>query len=101
MVSTLRACPTAGRDSATDRVAISNGVFIGRTLSYYDAPDILFYHRGMDLKNAVVLITGGSSGIGRATAEVLARAGARVAITGRDPERVAEAARSLGVVGIH
>jgi 3-oxoacyl-[acyl-carrier protein] reductase len=54
----------------------------------------------MDLKNAVVLITGGSSGIGRAAAQVLAQAGARVAITGRDPERLAEAARSLGVVGI-
>jgi len=54
----------------------------------------------MDLKNAVVLITGGSSGIGRAAAEVLHQAGARVAITGRDPERLAEAARSLGVVGI-
>ncbi len=54
----------------------------------------------MDLKNAVVLITGGSSGIGRVAAEVLAKAGARVAITGRDPERLAEAARELGVVGI-
>jgi 3-oxoacyl-[acyl-carrier protein] reductase len=54
----------------------------------------------MDLKNAVVLVTGGSSGIGRAAAVVLKQAGARVAITGRDPERLAEAARSLGVVGI-
>jgi 3-oxoacyl-[acyl-carrier protein] reductase len=54
----------------------------------------------MDLKNAVVLITGGSSGIGRGAAEVLAQAGARVAITGSDPGRLAEAARSLGVVGI-
>jgi 3-oxoacyl-[acyl-carrier protein] reductase len=54
----------------------------------------------MDLKGAVVLITGGSSGIGRAAAQVLAQAGARVAITGRDPERLAEAARLLGVVGI-
>ncbi|MGP0074362.1 MAG: SDR family oxidoreductase [Bryobacteraceae bacterium] len=54
----------------------------------------------MDLKNAVVLITGGSSGIGRAAAQVLGQAGARVAITGRDPERLAEAARALGVVGI-
>ena len=54
----------------------------------------------MDLKNAVVLITGGSSGIGRAAAQVFAQAGARVAITGRDAERLAEAARSLGVVGI-
>ena len=54
----------------------------------------------MNLKNAVVLITGGSSGIGRAAAQVLKEAGARVAITGRDPERLAEAARSLGVLGI-
>jgi 3-oxoacyl-[acyl-carrier protein] reductase len=54
----------------------------------------------MDLKNAVVLITGGSSGIGRAAAEVFAQAGARVAITERDADRLAEAARSLGVVGI-
>src|ERR1022692_4352779 len=54
----------------------------------------------MDLKNAVVLITGGSSGIGRAAAQLLAAAGARVAITGRDPARLAEAVRSLGVVGI-
>src|SRR5579872_2456531 len=54
----------------------------------------------MDLKNAVVLITGGSSGIGRAAAQALIAEGARVAITGRDPERLAEAARSLGAVGI-
>ena len=54
----------------------------------------------MDLKNAVVLVTGGSSGIGRVAAEVLAKAGARVAITGRDPKRLAEAAKSIGVVGI-
>ncbi len=54
----------------------------------------------MDLKNAVVLITGGSSGIGRAAAQMLKDAGARVAITGRDAERLAEAARSLGVLGI-
>ncbi len=54
----------------------------------------------MDLNQAVVLITGGSSGIGRAAARVLAQAGARVAITGRDPERLAEAAKSLGALGI-
>ncbi len=54
----------------------------------------------MDLRNAVVLITGGSSGIGRVTAEVLAKSGARVAITGRDPKRLAEAATAIGAVGI-
>ncbi|MEQ1945709.1 MAG: SDR family oxidoreductase [Bryobacteraceae bacterium] len=54
----------------------------------------------MNLKNAAVLITGGSSGIGHATAEALKAAGARVAITGRDPKRLEEAAKALGVTGI-
>ena len=54
----------------------------------------------MDLKNAVALITGGSSGIGRAIAQSLAAGGARVAITGRDAERLAETARELGVHAI-
>jgi NAD(P)-dependent dehydrogenase (short-subunit alcohol dehydrogenase family) len=40
-----------------------------------------------------VLVTGGTSGIGRATAAGLAGLGARVAITGRDPARTEAAAR--------
>jgi 3-oxoacyl-[acyl-carrier protein] reductase len=55
----------------------------------------------MNLKNAVALITGGSSGIGRAIAQSLAASGARVAITGRDKVRLAETARELGVHAIH
>jgi 3-oxoacyl-[acyl-carrier protein] reductase len=54
----------------------------------------------MQLKNAAVLITGGSAGIGRSIAETLAAAGARVAITGRDKGRLEEAAKSLGVFPI-
>src|SRR5258708_2424045 len=54
----------------------------------------------MNLNNAAALITGGSSGIGRAIAEALALSGARVAITGRDAKRLAEAAKALGVHGI-
>jgi 3-oxoacyl-[acyl-carrier protein] reductase len=50
----------------------------------------------MKLQNAVALITGGSAGIGRAIAQSLAGSGARVAITGRDKSRLAEAAKALG-----
>jgi 3-oxoacyl-[acyl-carrier protein] reductase len=54
----------------------------------------------MNLTNAVALVTGGSSGIGRAIAQVLTANGSRVAITGRDVRRLKETARSLGVFPI-
>ena len=41
-------------------------------------------------------ITGGNSGIGRATAHELVRRGARVAILGRDEQTLAAAQRELG-----
>src|SRR5580765_4039578 len=54
----------------------------------------------MDLKNASALITGGTSGIGRAIAQTLASSGARVAITGRNKTRLTETARALKVFPI-
>ncbi len=50
----------------------------------------------MNLKNAVALVTGGSSGIGFGIAKALIDSGARVAITGRGKERLMEAAADLG-----
>lgn len=47
-----------------------------------------------------VLVTGGTSGIGYAAAALFKQEGARVAITGANEDRVAEAARTLDVVGI-
>ena len=55
----------------------------------------------MRLKDSKVLITGGSSGIGKATASLLAESGARVAITGRDPDKLKKTADEMGVVPIH
>lgn len=49
----------------------------------------------MKLQDRVALITGGSNGIGYAIAEALGRAGARLAITGRDPDRLSKAASRL------
>jgi NAD(P)-dependent dehydrogenase (short-subunit alcohol dehydrogenase family) len=44
----------------------------------------------------IAVVIGGTSGIGLATARLLVEAGARVTIAGRDPEKGARAAQSLG-----
>jgi 3-oxoacyl-[acyl-carrier protein] reductase len=50
----------------------------------------------MDLKNAKVLLTGGSSGIGLQTAKELIAQGAKVAITGRNKEKLMQVAAEIG-----
>ena len=47
------------------------------------------------LNNKTAIVTGASSGIGRAIALNLARDGAHVFLTGRDPQRLEEAARAI------
>ncbi len=55
------------------------------------------------LNNKVAVVTGGSSGIGLATAQRFIADGAQVVITGRDQEALDAAVTELGdqVTGIH
>ncbi|GLR84089.1 SDR family oxidoreductase [Bradyrhizobium iriomotense] len=48
------------------------------------------------LEGKTALITGGTSGIGLATAKLLRRHGARIAITGRSPDDLAKARQTIG-----
>lgn len=54
----------------------------------------------MDLKKAKALVTGGSSGIGYATAQLLRDRGADVAICGRKADALEAAASELGALSI-
>lgn len=54
----------------------------------------------MDLSHIHAFITGGSKGIGFATAKLIRAHGGHVVICARDPERLARASEELGVPGI-
>jgi NAD(P)-dependent dehydrogenase (short-subunit alcohol dehydrogenase family) len=48
------------------------------------------------MKNKTILITGGTTGIGLATAQLLQAEGAQIIVTGRNPETLAAARTTLG-----
>jgi 3-oxoacyl-[acyl-carrier protein] reductase len=54
----------------------------------------------LDLADRVYIVTGGARGLGRATADVLVAGGAKVVISGRSEESLAEAAGALGEAAV-
>ena len=53
----------------------------------------------MKLEGKVAVITGGNSGIGRATAALLAEEGAAIVVTGRNTERGEKVAEEINEAG--
>jgi 3-oxoacyl-[acyl-carrier protein] reductase len=53
----------------------------------------------LDLRDRVYIVTGGTRGLGRATAEALVADGARVVVSGRSQENVDAAVAALAVAG--
>ena len=54
----------------------------------------------MNIKDSVFLVTGGSAGIGKATAKMLADKGGKVSITGRDKSKLEKVAKEIGAFPI-
>jgi 3-oxoacyl-[acyl-carrier protein] reductase len=54
----------------------------------------------MQIKDSVFIVTGGSAGIGRATAKMLIDKGGKVIITGRDKSRLEKVAQEIGALPV-
>lgn len=52
----------------------------------------------MELQNASIIITGGSSGIGKETARICIEQGAKVLITGRNKDKLENVASQIGAI---
>jgi 3-oxoacyl-[acyl-carrier protein] reductase len=52
----------------------------------------------MEINNSTVLITGGSSGIGKETAKQFIARGAKVVITGRNEKKLKRVAEDIGAI---
>lgn len=61
----------------------------------------MYQYNPFSLEGKVILITGASSGIGRATAIECAKMGASLIITGRDEERLKETFAKLEGFNLH
>lgn len=55
----------------------------------------------MQVKNSTFLITGGSAGIGKATAKLIIEKGGKVAVTGRNKPRLENSAKEIGAFPIN
>ena len=54
----------------------------------------------MDMKGRIVFLTGASSGIGRGTAEVFARAGAKLALCARSVDKLNDLQKEISAAGV-
>jgi 3-oxoacyl-[acyl-carrier protein] reductase len=55
----------------------------------------------LNIKDSTFLVTGGSAGIGKATAKLLVEKGGKVAITGRDKSKLEKVAKEINAFPIH
>jgi len=72
-------------------IFINNGTIIPEILSYWNK-----HSKMTKFTNKTAVITGGNSGIGLATAQLLVEEGAQVLITGRDEKSLQTAQQQLG-----